>query len=147
MSRYDRMLVISQNITSTMMSSVRTSPYIAPRTRGARRRRGRRPRLAVEIPAAVEQDERSTPVTMSVSTQPRVSIRIEVDAELRDPGKDSVGTRPAMISGVARAACTNATTGSRAATKNARGPMRPTSHGSASGITANAARSTSNLAS
>ena len=143
------MLVISQNITSTMMSSVRTSPYIAPAN--PRSTAANRPTPCVLPSKYQRQYSRTsapTPVTMSVRTQLRVSMRIERSMPSWGiQGRDSAGTRPAMTSGVAMAAWTKATTGSSAATKNAREPIRPTSHGSASGITANAARNTSNLAS
>ena len=85
---------------------------------------------------------------MSAISQPSVSMRI--DSSRPSCGThvyDSVGTSPASTRGVITAACTKPASGTSAATRNARGPIRRTSHGSASGKTANAARSKSKLAS
>ena len=89
-----------------------------------------------------------TPVTMSAISQPSVSMRI--DSESPSDGiqaYDSVSTSPETTRGVCSAVYTNAMIGTSAATKKPRGPSLPISHGSASGKTANATRSTSKRAS
>ena len=85
---------------------------------------------------------------MSAISQPSVSMRIDSDSPSDGiQSYDSVSTSPATMRGVCSAVCTNAMIGTSAATKKPRGPSLPMSHGSASGRTANATRSTSKRAS